>query len=213
MLDIADDFVQVADGLSAVVLRARDSTTLAVEHSLRRAISHREAAASDGKYTTSDVTFHLPVSEVADRPELGSYIEDADGDWRILEVAKETLSNRWRCVCRNLGITAGLDTLLTLEVSAYDKGTGGAQEPTWSVEETDLRGKVQLESADRAVEHNRKHLPRNASIYLAVQVLVSTNHRFVGPDNTIYKVISWESPDRIDALFKVNCEVTEWPLS
>ena len=53
--DPSNDLVQVADGLEAVTLRRRGSTPggpgTTIAHALRRSVSTREAAASDGRYT------------------------------------------------------------------------------------------------------------------------------------------------------------------
>lgn len=207
------DFESVVDGLTAVTLRPRSGADVPAEKCLRRAVTQKEAAASDGKYTTNDVVFHLSINEIATQPALGSSIIDDLGTWRILEVARQTLSARWRCICRNLAITADLCTLVTIQFATYAKGLSGAQEPTWATQQANVRAKVQLEGADRTVEHQAQHTPRLASIYFVDQVLLTTNHRIVGPDGAIYKVKSWEDADRIDALYKVNAEVTRWPLS
>ena len=212
--DIAGDFEALTDDLKAVTLVKRDATEVAITKALRRAISHREAANSDGKYISGDVRFHFATSQVAARPELGAYIEDDDGNWRILEVGTETLNNRYACVCRNLAIVNELNTILTLQSATYAKGSGGAQEPTWANVSTTIRGKVQVASADRETTHDTKQLPRLATIYLETQILaVNTNYRFLGPDGTIYKVLGWDGPDRSDALFSVRCEVTNWPMT
>lgn len=81
--DPSTDFATV-DGLAEVTLRARNGAETTIEKSLRRAVSHKEAKASDGKYTTDDVVFHFAASEVAARPTLGSQIIDDAGRWTIL---------------------------------------------------------------------------------------------------------------------------------
>jgi len=210
--DIQDDFAAIVDGLTAVTIVSRDATETEVEHCLRRAVNHREAAASDGKYTTDDVVFHFPTEE-AERPELGAVIRDEDGDWTVLEVAKQTLNHRYRCVCRNLVIVAGLDTLVTIQAATFAKGPTGALEPTWSNVATDVLAKIQIESAERDVQHNAKDTPQKATVYFASQQVLTTNNRIVGPDDTIYKVVSWSDADRIDRLFAVQCEVSKWPQS
>lgn len=214
--DPAADFLSVTDGLAAVLLRDRalneygefDTIT-----ALRRAITQREADKSNGKYTTADVVFHLAISQVAVQPELGSWIVDDDGDWRVLEVAKQTLNARWRCICRNLAITAELDQRVVIQVCTYEKGDSGALEPHWENVAENVLAKVQLIEGERETEHNAKQTKRRATVFFASQFLLTTNHRILGADGGIYRVLKWSNPDRIDALFEVETEVTRWPLS
>lgn len=211
--DIAMDFVTVADGLLPVKLRARDGQERTAQHCLRRGISQREAAKSNGKYTTDDVAFHLSIREIPGRPELGSLIIDDSGEWTILEVGTQTINSRWRCVSRDLAIVEGLDTLVTRQVATYAKGDTGAQEPTWANDATNVRCKIQLLEGERKTDHKSPQLKRTAVLYFATQALVTTKHRFVDSGGVIYKVISWKDPDTITDLFAVTCEVTKWPLS
>ena len=70
--DPQSDFAQVADALEPATLRRADgSGSTAVASALRRAVTTREAAASDGKYTTSDVHWHLAAAELPAPPRLG----------------------------------------------------------------------------------------------------------------------------------------------
>ena len=89
--DLSDDLGRIADGLEAVTLARRGSTPggtpAPIAHALRRSVSIREAAASDGRYTTADVTWHLPVAELGQAPRLGNLIRSGDGrQWTVLEV-------------------------------------------------------------------------------------------------------------------------------
>lgn len=209
--DIADDFLDLADDLRQVRLRNRRGVVSGQVSALRRAISRREAERSNGRYTASDTVFHLSISQVTTQPELGSKVIDNLSTWTVLDVSRQTLGSRWRCVCRDLAVACGLDQRLTLERATRVKGASGAEALTWTVEARDLIGKAQILAAEGKVEHQNRHQPRTATIWLEDQRLVTVDHRFIGSDGTIYKVLSWEDPDRIDVLFKVLCEVTKWP--
>ena len=85
--DPSDDLARTADGLEAVTLRRRGSTPggpgTTIAHALRRSVSVREAAASAGRYTASNVSWHLPVAELDESPRLGDLIgggEEAGGN-------------------------------------------------------------------------------------------------------------------------------------
>lgn len=207
IFDPSTDFATVVDGLALVTLRARDGSETPVAHALRRAVTVREAAASDGKYTASDVVFHLSAAETG-RPELGSLIVDALGQWTILEVALETLGARWRCICRDLAISAGLDTLVTIQKASYTKGAGGALEPIWSDLYTNERAKIQPVSAERLIDHQAVGQTEQALVFFTWPLPLTPQHRIVGPDGTTYRFLSWEDAQRIDALFTARVEVT-----
>jgi len=89
--DPSSDFAEVVDGVESVTLNRRGSTPggtgEAVQNALRRAVTVAEAAHSGGRFTASDVTWHLPCSELSNRPRLGDVITDGDGRrWTVLEV-------------------------------------------------------------------------------------------------------------------------------
>ena len=79
-LDPRTDFFDVVDGLEAVtLLRTGSSNPCMIPHALRRAITVAEAAASDGRYTNTDVRWHLPAAECLASPRLGDLIADGSG--------------------------------------------------------------------------------------------------------------------------------------
>ena len=114
--DPQGDFEQIADQLEAVTLRRADGSAFAtIGAALRRAVTTREAAASDGRYTASDVRWHLPAAELAAPPiwEIGSSTPAA-GCWTILETRLQTCGSRWECVTRNLALAGGLTSFVTI---------------------------------------------------------------------------------------------------
>ncbi len=101
-LNIANDLIDVADGLEAVALhRTASSIETLVAHALRRAISKNESAASSGGVLLSDVRFHLPAAELPIAPAADDTLVDGDGCvWTILHVKSATCGTRWECLCR-----------------------------------------------------------------------------------------------------------------
>lgn len=208
--DIADDFLEVADNLVEVKLRDRCGNTKAIDHCLRRAVSAREAARSNGRFQTSDTVFHLATSEVPLMPALGSKIIDDQGSWTVLSVERQTLSSRWRCVARNLAIAHCLTEIFHLEKATFSKNPNGAQVPTWIRVAEKIKGRVQPMGAEREVKHGLRNAPQLVAVFLEENLVISENHRFVDAAGTIYLVKSWEDQEAIETLFKVNCEVTPW---
>jgi hypothetical protein len=143
-LDPSGDFPQAADATEAVTLRRRGTSPgspgTVVPHALRRAVTTREAAQSHGRYTASDVTWHLPTGELPESPRLGDVIADGEGRrWTVLEVQLATLGTRWRCTARDLAIVYALDDTVTVLKASYAKGEGGAAEATWRPWKTGVR--------------------------------------------------------------------------
>ena len=100
--DPSDDLADVTDGLTPVtVTRPGSSTATDVAHALRRSVRTREAEESEGRYTASDVAWHLPAAELTAAPRPGDVIVDGDGQrWTVLDVQEARLAGTWRCVAR-----------------------------------------------------------------------------------------------------------------
>lgn len=204
-LDIADDFQAIVDGLAQVSVDWKTVPTC-----LRRAITTKEAGRSDGKYLTSDTVFHLDIAEHPARPAIGGQIVESDGEiWTILEVAKQTLSNRWRCICRQLYIDPSFT--VTLLKAVYEKGITGAQEPTWQTIAENVVAKIQIDRESVEVEHEYRTSVKTASVYFAQPQPLSANHRIAGPNGEVLKVIAWEGLDDVTRLFEARCEISQWP--
>jgi len=216
-LDIASDFADVVDGLSAVGLKNRAGVQSSLSHVLRRAIRTREAAASNGRYLASDVTFHVPITEQSRQVRPGWQIVDADGAWTVLEIGGETLSNRHRFVCRNVALVYDLTETVHLQLATWTKNADGVQEATWATVQEAIPCRVTILSADNETEHGLRSQPKQAVIYLEAVNLVTESHRFIRPETeskvTIFNIVSWTDAEAIGKLMQVNCEVVPWPLS
>lgn len=202
-LDFAGDFAAVVDGLKRVVVDGID-----VNACLRRAVSVREAAASGGKYLTSDTAFHLDVAEIPE-PSIGGKITDVDGEWTILSVDWHTLVNRWRCVSRKLSISGGVT--VTIQRATYAKGTTGAEEPTWATLASNVSAKVHLLSAEVETENTNRTSRINARVYFAAAQSLGPADRILTTDDMTLKVLSWDGFDETAQFFAATCEVSKWP--
>jgi hypothetical protein len=204
-LDLSDDFALITDWLKPVVI---DSVN--VNACLRRAVGVREAAASGGKYTTSDTAFHLDSAECS-APAIGGTITDEDGDWTIISVDWQTFVKRWRCVSRQLAITGGLT--VTIQQATYSKGATGAEEPTWANMSTGVSAKVHYESAEVETTHGNRVSMSTAKVYFASPQTLGAGYRILASDGATLKVMSWDGFDEIEQFFTATCEVSKWPQS
>ena len=202
-LDLATDFATITDNLKPVVIDGTD-----VNACLRRAVGVREAAASGGKYTTSDTTFHLDSAECS-APAIGGTITDEDGVWTILSVDWQTFVKRWRCVSRQLSITGGLT--VTIQQATYAKSATGAEEPTWANVSTGVSARVHYESADVETAHGNRVSMSSMKVYFAAAQTLGPGYRILASDGAILKVMSWNGFDEIDQFFTATCEVSKWP--
>jgi hypothetical protein len=207
LLDVQDDFAAVADRLEAVTLERRDGAPTLLAGALRRAVTTREAAISDGKYTSADVRWHLSAAELTKPPRLGDQIVDVAGQsWTILEMRLATCGSRFVCIARNLAIAAGLDTLIAIRREMIVKGTSGAAERSWQSYRTNVRARIQEQTSERSEQHGRQSGVVTAKIYLAEQIPVDNGFQIVAADGTTYEVTGYESPDEIGRLFVINAE-------
>lgn len=204
--DPGDDLAGVVDGLTSItVTRPGSSATTDVAHALRRPIRTREAETSEGRYTASDVAWHLPASEMTTAPRPGDVIVDEDGRrWTVLDVEKTTLDARWRCVARSLALVHGLDQYIDVEKATYTKGEGGADQPTWQVWKTGLRAKIQSAEVEVRDEHDGRATVAGFKVFVADEVAVDHTHRIKGPDGAVYRVTGCRKADRIDALVEID---------
>ncbi len=214
--DLSDDLGRIADGLEAVTLARRGSTPggtpAAIAHALRRSVSMREAAASDGRYTTADVTWHLPVAELGQSPRLGDLIRSGDGrQWTVLEVRLTTLGTRWRCTTRSLAVVYGLDDTITILKATYVQGEGGAAEATWIPWRTGVRARIQPVQSRPGSQHESRQTITRCQIFVEDELALNPTHRIAGPDGTIYKVLGVTGAERLGELQTIEAEVTPWP--
>lgn len=204
--NLGDDFLAVADGLSAVTVSRADGTvTAVVAHALRLAVKTQEARQSGGRYTASDVVWHLPATELPEAPRLGDLIADAEGrKWTILQVREVTQGRRWRCVTRNLAIVHALDQKIDLEKATYAKTPSGALEASWQPWRTGLSARIQPRTVEVRQQPDRLDSVAGYTVFLAENVAVDHTHRIKGPDGTRYRILGSRRAERIDALLEID---------
>lgn len=204
-LDLSTDFATVTDGLAKVIVDGID-----VNACLRRAVSVREAAASGGKYLSTDVAFHLDAQELP-APSVGGKITDVDGEWTILGIDWQTLVKRWRCVARQLKIGDGLT--VAIQAPTYTKGATGAEEATFSNVASGIPARIQLLTSEMEVVNTNRTSKTDARVFFATEQTLGPGYRIIGSGGQILKVLSWDGFDDINQFFAATCEVSKWPRS
>jgi len=212
--DPSTDFEDIADGLEAVTLNRRGSSSnVSITNALQRALTTREIEASDGKYRAGDVRWHLPEAETTTAPSLGDVIVDASSNrWTILDKQHATLENRWRLICRDVGISYGLDDTVDILRNVYTKGTSGADEPTAKVYRAGVRARIQPVDTEIDVEHAARRRVQTFAIFLGEDLDIKPKYQ-VRHEGTIYKVTRYEGAERIGQLSTITAEETPWPRS
>ena len=208
-----NDEMSHLDGLEVVtLLPPGDATGQAITKALRRGPTRREMAASKGKYLAGDVKWHLPAAEVTAAPVPGAKIVDVAGEsWTVLWVNRQTLGGRWCCWARNLAIAGGLDETITLQHAAWTRDLHGAPVALWSDFRTGLRARLQPQEGHVDRERDGRTTLAKYRVYLAEEVRVNESHRILHGD-TVYHVLGYEMPERIDELFVILAEraATPW---
>ncbi len=199
------DFDSVTDRLEAVTLTAPGGAETAVTGALRRQVSQREAAASQGRYTRRDVRWSLPQSEVAASPELGAVITDGQGEtWTVLEVDDQSGGDRWRCWSRSLTIASNLTDRVDIQQAAWTQDEHGAWRAAWSDFKTGLAARIQPLEDRIEVTQGRRRIQATHIVYLETDVALTESHRIRHPTSgQSYQVVRSESKERIDALQEV----------
>lgn len=211
--DPGTDFESICDGLEAVTLNRRGSSSdVSVSAALRRNVSTTEITASNGRLMSGDTRWHLPAAEVATSPRMGDWIVDSSSNyWQILEVRQDTLSNRWRCVTRNLRIAFGLEDTATIEQASYAKGTAGAQERTWTPWRTGVRCRIQQVAQDHGDDFGARRSGKLFRILCEDNYAVTHEHRVKDSEGIYYQINGTSGHDDIGQPFVI--EASQWRSS
>lgn len=201
-LDFSADFA-VFDNKGTVSIQSREGGDPVSTAAIRRWITTREAQASDGKYTSDDVTFHISGVSLGITPTIGDTITEGSTGWTILAVRYERLTDRWELVSRELAVS-GLNTLVTIQLATFTRTMDGIQQATWADELTDLRAAFQLFTGDDIEENKLQELKPQYRCYLT-QTIETKNRRLLH-DGNLYRIKAHADSNRIDALFELTLE-------
>ena len=216
--DPSTDFEDVVDGLEAVTIVRRGSSTTSITNALQRAISDHEIAESNGQLKAGDVRWHFPTVEADTVPRLGDVVLDANEDrYTILDVQHATLEKRYRCIARNLRVYYGLDDTIDILQARYTKGDGGAMEVDgWDKHKTGIRARIQPVESDVGAEYQSRRTVKRVEILIEdidPRIDPDQRHRVRAKDGTIYKVTGYSGAEQIGDVPRIQAEETPWPLT
>jgi len=213
MFDPTADLPAIADGLETVTLLRRDDPLgvagTRIERALRLAIVRHEPVVGNryevrrqvdtfGRFTAGDVIWRLPMDGVPAAPRLGDVLLDsASRRWTILEVQRPPLDLGWRCTARDLVLAWSLDNAVTVLQPVFAKGDGGAAEATWIAWRTGVRASIQPVRQSPANEHGAARAVTRARILLAENLPLSAMHRVLGPDGSVYRILTVTGAERL----------------
>ena len=213
-IDVSADYlIWEGDGTRTITYTSRQSPTsdLAAQvatYTLRRAVSAREVAASNGRYTGSDVNFHVPAGLLPYTAKPGDLITDSDGtDYRVLDASLETLSSRWKCVCRNPVIAYQLYDLINVEEPALTLDASGAAVRTWTETYRQVHCRVQPEEAAVHDSFGTRGQYIRYTVYLSKELVIDAREaRVIWKDLTL-DVIRYRSSEVLEALPTLEVEL------
>ena len=205
------DFETVTDGLERADVTQRSGLVVNVSHALRRAVSSVEPEESYGDVRQSDTVWHLPVAEMAERPDLGALLtslgecQDEDLTWVVLSVAQQTLRARWRCVCRVLDVRDVTTTIATIQSVTYTKGAHGETVETWADDTTGVRAKIHELDISPAMTHLAWDDEVGYRIFFETDQTLGRQQRIVDSASNTYRILrvsqgySWGNMQIVDA--------------
>ncbi len=216
LFDPTSDFLRITDCLEQVSFqRMGELATQPVPHALRRGVRHGEVEPSNGHYQFGDVRWHLDRQEVATPPRPGDRVIDVEGRaWTCLDVEEDVHRSRWECHCRDLVVTEGLRSRVTVQVARWGKDAAGAAVPRWEDFRLNVAARVQPLAATTAMEHHRRGEQATAVMILGDPIPFDdvSNYRIVTSEGTVYKILELEQTQRLDVLPQVRVTRTPWPL-
>lgn len=198
-LSTTGDFSLILDGgESLTLLRRGSSGTASIATAWRFAQTTGEREPSGGYIAQTDVVwqFEWPIGTAL--PRLGDRLRDDAGQcYTLLEIDRLQGGTRLRCTSRNLSIAHGLDCLVDIELAVWDSGAI----TDWTSYRPAVEARIQ--PAETTVDETASPLTSTAThrVTLADPTLaLDHNHRLVGGDGTLYRVLSYAGAERIDAL-------------
>ena len=180
---------------------------ITLENCTRGDVTSREAFASGGAYTSSDVVFFLPVDEtivstVTTSPKAGDLLEDAAEETHtVLEARLEDFGSSWICISRNMAIVHNLRDTVEWMRCTNSQDRAGGRKPTWERRQT-LKGRLQETAALAGEDLGQLDIQQTWDVFLEEEIDVAIDDllRIGGED---YEVSGWRNRERIDELMVV----------
>ena len=205
-LDFSDDW-QVWDAteqISFVSVGSREARDQYEVTALRRAVSEAEQAASGGAYTTQDLTWIVPKSQlVGVTPKPADKVVDVVGaSWKVLRVSYETMRSVWKLTTRNLRFAYQLYDLVSLFRPLNTQDPALTRKPQWIEAAYGIQARIQPISTGQTDERGRRGDIREYQIFLDYEDIgnVTTEWKVRGEDGEEYEITGVRNAFRIDEL-------------
>jgi hypothetical protein len=179
-VDLTSDYLSIDGLLQGLVLsRAGTIQQQKVNNVQRSTISVREAARSNGVYTTRDVKLILPQKEVNTWiPKLRDTITVGSEQLITIAVTLDRMSGVYVCLCRNFIIEYLLQDLVDIEVANQSTvDTTGAASEQWVVLYPRQIARVQPLDQDLEINADTRRLTVTHEIFLLADLPLTTAHR------------------------------------
>lgn len=194
-LDLDDDF-DVFDNTETVFITRPGKTEAIKVCALRRQLSVREAAPSEGAYTSRDVAFSIRRSSVCKSPPgVGGVITTLDNEvFTIKGVDKVTLKSRFRVWCGEPVIEGDLDDELTFEEPVSKLDEYSAPYTEWTAVYSNVPGKIHTEETKSMVAFSSRQDAPDVKVYAKNVPEVKPNWRVKGRDGEYYNIFKVTTP-------------------
>jgi len=208
-IDVSGDLAYF-DGLTTVtVTQAGTATEQEVDNALPRQVSLKEAEASNGVYTISDVKFNLDIADTDYEPKPGDTITDDSKLWVVLAVDTATLETRYRCWCKLVDFNSNISETVTIKRSTWKKGSHGAVSATLTTVASgvetivqDMQKKLMVKGDKRDVEVSHKlFFPQGTDIEPGDTIIDSSDNQY--KVNAVSKLSKLDSYVVVDAVTSI----------
>lgn len=189
-------------------------TNISVSRALRLPLTTREIAASNGVYTSQDCRWLLPGSllTAAQSPRPRWRIQAANEygdtvDWTILDRSYSTMTDLFRCTCRDLVLVADLRDSISVLRPTNTKNAAGIRYPTYNqTPYSSIAAKIQQVDSELMDDLGKQSFRKRYICYVSQDLTVTKDDR-VTCSGTTYQIIGYRNPSRIDALFEMDLEI------
>ncbi len=192
------DFATIVDASEPVLLLRRGSRTSTDIDTAWR-FSHRtaEREPSGGYATATDVVWQFEWPEEVRPPQPGDKIRDTAGEYYTLLAIERTQGNtRLKCEARNLRIAHGLDCLVDIQQAVWDEDEITA----WTTFRPAVHARIQ--PLETTVDETTDPITSTATyrVLLDDDAPLDHNHRIVGGDGAVYRMVSYSGGERLGDL-------------
>lgn len=189
MLDISNDHKLFDGNETLEVVQAGTDRFQVVRNGHQFPVTAKDAAASDGTYTQSDVKFNLPVVELLTFvPLVGDFVRTVDGLlWPIGMVEKLTLKTRLRVWCKRCDLNPALATQLKVFKPINKVDNSNTPYTEWQLVKT-APGHVNEVASEFDIQNGWEKLKITHNVFFTDQFPIQAGFRIEDCDGNKFNV-------------------------